>query len=116
MFKKSPLTIWLDKRLFLLESNFQKHKTAFEIIFAIALGIIFEMPQLLPKGVDISMTPQFWVMTIFIWIAVFCAIFLIVNSRKSEVNKEKKLDEIAKSINDLILEIRRDRDERNKPK
>lgn len=116
MFKNTWLTKWYDSKIKELDSNFERHKTTFEILLTISLGIVLLILPILPKGVDMTTIWQYWVLVVFIWVSAFCIFYLIRNSRKKTDNTEKKLDEITKSINDLVIEIRKDRDERNKPK
>lgn len=102
---KNPLSKWYEGKISYLDANYEKHKTSFEIIFAISLGIVLMVLPILPRGVDLSMTWQYWVLVLFIWVSVFCASYLIRNSHKKASNTEKKLDELTKAINELIKRI-----------
>jgi hypothetical protein len=117
---KNPLSEWYAREINHLDINYEDFKTTFEIIFAVAIAIAFTLLPMLPKGVDLTMTWQYWFMTIFIWVSVFCAIYLIRNSRKHKDKTNILLEAIAKKmgvdIDALDKHPNGDKNGENKPK
>jgi peptidoglycan hydrolase CwlO-like protein len=141
---QNPLNKWLDDRVRYWDANYERFKTTFEILLAVSLVFFPLFLSLLQSGAttmtsdQISTSWQFWGVIISFWVAVFCAIYLIRNSRKTDQTKmgnietrlggietkvenvERQIANLVKSqteltytINNLVIEIRKERNERN---
>jgi uncharacterized membrane protein len=144
MASKTPLNDWAKKLIKRMESNWdEKYQTIFTIVLSFAILIIpfsFSQTILLFSKERATMTfdPMFSapsLISIFcFYVIVFCVIMLVRNANKSQTNKKLdetilrldgtnerlnetniKLDKLTTSVQELVIEIRKDRESRNKP-
>lgn len=104
---------WLDRAFKILEANFEKYESWFQLIFAISIALFPTFLSLVATETGESgMSTIFsWGMAISFYVMVFTGWMLMRNSSKSGVNH--KLDNIGEKLDIIINELRQDRNERN---
>lgn len=111
---------WLEKQWQHIERDWDKRENIVQIIFVIA-GIIFPLSLSFSINQGQKLNPLLGILTsLSFWTIVVTSILLIRNSGKATKqrldNIDKNIEDLKSSISNLVIEIQRDRNERNKLK